>query len=256
MFLIHRIRSASKVAGLHLLGSLVVAALAAVVVFGIWFPYPYRELVGGRELFLLVVSVDVICGPLLTLVLFNTVKSRRELALDFGLVVCIQFAALGYGMYSVAQSRPVFLAFEVDRFRAVTAADVQIEQLKPERGGLQALSWSGPKLIGLREPKDSDEMLQSLELSLSGFDRAFRPDWWIPYDAVRAEVLSRAKSVGVLREKRPDRLVDIAAAIARSGRTEPSLRWLPVTSFQATDWVAFVDSSSGRIQAFAQIDGF
>ena len=40
-----------RASGIHLALSLVVAGLAALFVFGIWYPYPYREISGGRELF-------------------------------------------------------------------------------------------------------------------------------------------------------------------------------------------------------------
>ena len=40
-----------RAAGIHLGLSLLVAALAAALVFGVWYPYPYREISGGRALF-------------------------------------------------------------------------------------------------------------------------------------------------------------------------------------------------------------
>ena len=85
-----RYRVAIKVAGLHLLCTAAIALLAAVVVLGLWYPYPYRELSGGRELFLLIIAVDVVCGPLLTFVLFNPAKPKKELWQDLGLVVLLQ----------------------------------------------------------------------------------------------------------------------------------------------------------------------
>lgn len=155
-------KSAAKAAAVHFFVSAVVATSAAILVFGLWFPFPYRELAGGRDLFLIVVTVDVICGPLLTAVLYNPLKSRRELVFDLTLVALIQLAALVYGLYQVAQSRPVYLVFEVDRFHAVTAADIQPGALKPELGGLHVLSWVGPRTIGVRDPRDPNEMLRSL----------------------------------------------------------------------------------------------
>ena len=67
-------KSKFKTAGIHLGLSLGLAVLAALLVFYIWYPYPYREISGGRELFLLVVAVDVILGPLITL----SVSNHRE----------------------------------------------------------------------------------------------------------------------------------------------------------------------------------
>ena len=68
-----RTSSAIRAALFHFLGSLLVAALAAALVLRVWFPHPYDLLSGGRSLFLILVGVDVVCGPLLTLVLFNPV---------------------------------------------------------------------------------------------------------------------------------------------------------------------------------------
>ena len=62
--------------------SLGIAALAGLLVFGLWYPYPYREISGGRELFLLVVTGDVILGPLITMAVFNRTKPAAELSRD------------------------------------------------------------------------------------------------------------------------------------------------------------------------------
>jgi hypothetical protein len=251
-----RFRRALRAAGWHLLASAVVAALAAALVFGVWYPYPFRELVGGRELFLIVVGVDVVCGPLLTLVLFNHLKSRRELTLDLSLVALIQLAALVYGLHTVVQARPVYLAFEVDRFRAVTLADIQLDKLQPELGGLHDIGWGGPKVIGVRTPKDNEEMMRSLDLSLGGIDQAVRPDWWVPYEQVKARVLEKSRPLSDLRAKRPELKSQIDASIAATGTGEDRLVWLPITSFQSTGWVAFLDASSAQIKSYAPIDGF
>lgn len=251
-----RLRHALKFAGGHFLASVLVAALAAILVFGVWFPYPYRDLVGGRDLFLLIVSVDVVCGPLLTLVMFNHLKSRRELMFDLGLVVCIQLAALLYGLWTVTQARPVYLAFEVDRFRAVTYADIQHSALNHDKGGLHRLGWGRPKVIGVRQPANSQEMLQSLDLSLGGVDPAFRPDWWVPYESVKERVLSKAQPIAALEAKKPNELKLIQRAVIESGRSAEQLLWLPVTSFQSSGWVVFIGKDDAVPLSFAPIDGF
>ena len=77
-----------KASGIHLALSLAIAALAALLVVGIW--YPYREISGGRELLLLVVTADVILGPLITLAVFNRKKPWTELRRDVAMVALIQ----------------------------------------------------------------------------------------------------------------------------------------------------------------------
>ena len=88
-------KSRARAATLHLGISMLVAASAAWLVFAVWYPYPYREISGGRELFTLVVSIDVILGPLMTLIIFNRSKPRAELVRDLAVVAMIQLAGLG-----------------------------------------------------------------------------------------------------------------------------------------------------------------
>lgn len=248
--------SAIRAATLHFLASLAVASLAAALVFGLWFPYPYRELAGGRELFLLVVAVDVVCGPVLTAVLFNSNKSRRELMLDLGLVALVQLAALAYGLHTVAQARPVYLAFEVDRFRVVTVADVHKDTLNPAQGGLHELPWTGPRIIGVRPARDGDEMLASLDLSLRGIEPSARPDWWQAYELSKPQVQAKAQAVANLRRKRVDKTALIDEAVQASGLPEGELAWLPLTSFHSSEWVVFVDKRTADVVSFAFVDGF
>jgi hypothetical protein len=110
--------------GAHFVLSAAVAALAAALVFGVWYPYPYREISGGRELFFIIVAVDVVMGPLLTFAVFNRKKPMKELKRDLGIIVLLQVAALGYGLWTVFISRPVLLVHEYDRFRVVHAIEV------------------------------------------------------------------------------------------------------------------------------------
>jgi hypothetical protein len=252
----HRLRAALKAATVHLGLSLLVAALAAALVFGLWYPYPYRELVGGTQLFLLVAGVDVVCGPLLTAVIFNPAKPKVELVRDLTLVGLIQLAALVYGMYSVALARPVHMVFEVDRLRIVTAADVQPDDLPKAKPPWNQLPWTGPSVIGLREPVNSDDMMKSLDLSLQGNEPSQRPHWWQDFDLSRPVMLKRAKPMTALRSKHPLEAALIDAAVAQSGQGDAALLWLPLTSFKTTAWVALIDAKTALPLAYLPLDGF
>ncbi len=103
-----------------------------------------HEISGGRELFLIVVAVDVIVGPLITFAVFNRTKPWPELRRDLAVVALMQLGALGYGLWSVAQARPAHLVFEYDRFRVVHAVDVPAELLTKTPPGITALPLLGP----------------------------------------------------------------------------------------------------------------
>lgn len=250
-----RYRAAAQAAGIHSLCSVLVASLAAWVVFGVWYTYPYRELSGGRELFWLVVSVDVVCGPLLTLVLFNPKKLRKELWMDLSLVALIQLAALGYGMWTVWQARPLYLVHEVDRYKVISAPDVDAEALAALPANLKPQFWAGPKTVGIRAPKNAGEHNKVLlEAAAGGRDYGARPEFFIPYEGEAAlKSLKRAKPLAMFLQKHPDQQ-DAALKLAHE-KGGDAAQWLysPVVARQ--DWVAVLDQQ-GQIQGFLRGDGF
>lgn len=54
--------------GSHLFVSSFIALLAVGLVFGLWYPSPLDKALGVVNIFLLLMCIDVIIGPLLTLV--------------------------------------------------------------------------------------------------------------------------------------------------------------------------------------------
>ena len=113
--LVNRLKFAAKWTMRHFLLSVVIGLISAYVVFGVWYPAPFRSILGVGGIYLLILMVDVVCGPLLTFLFSDPKKSRFELAVDLGVVGVIQILALAYGMHAVWIARPVVLAFEKDR---------------------------------------------------------------------------------------------------------------------------------------------
>jgi hypothetical protein len=239
----------------HLVISAAVVVLAALLVFGVWYPSPWRQLLGVAGIFGLVVVADVVCGPLLTLVLASPKKSRKERWVDLSLVGAIQLIALVYGLWSVFGARPVALVFEVDRLTIVSANEVQTDQLNAAPEGLRALPWAGVQLAGAREPSSSTEYVASLDMSLQGVTPAMRPAWWVPYKAVKPEVVKRAKPLDELLKTRPQQAALLESAAEKTGLPMGQLLYLPLTSSKVLDWVALLNAS-GDIVGHAPVDGF
>lgn len=250
-----RLHAAVRATTFHLLCSVGVAVLASTFVFGLWYPSPYQELAGGRELFLLVMTADVVCGPLLTLVLFNPAKPRDELLRDLGLVVLIQLGALGYGLWTVWQARPLFLVQEVDRFKVIAAPDLRGSNL----AALSVVSppgWlSGPVVVAIREPVDVKERNTVLFESVQGGrDYAERPEFYLSYEGAAAmKSLLRAKPLATFLQKYPDQAQKAHAIASQAGATPDILRYLPVVARQ--DWIAVLDEQAVVI-GFLKGDGF
>lgn len=252
-----RVQAAAKAAMIHLGLSAIVALLTATMIFRLWFPYPYRDLAGGQHLFWIVIGVDFVCGPLLTSVLFNPAKSRRELILDVSLVAAVQLAALLYGLHSVSLARPVVVAFEIDRLVAVSAAEINTGDLPQAPPEFQALSWTGPVLAGTRTPKDGNETLKSISLSMQGIEPSARPGWWQSYEKSQPVVQQRMKKLATLRAKLPlGKQAILDESVKKIGLSVELLYYLPLVSQKQLDsWIALLDAH-GTIKGYAPIDGF
>lgn len=245
-----RIRAAVRAALVHLGLSVLIAFIAAAVVFGLWFPYPYRELAGGLHLFWILIAVDIVCGPLLTAFIFNPKKSRRELTLDLALIGLLQMAALAYGLYSISLARPVALVFESDRMVSVAAANVLTSEKRK-------LSWTGPILLGTRDPKDGNETLKSIAMSLQGMEPSVRPDWWQDYALSIPNVQRKMKPLQDLRRGlSADQQRTLDNAVQKSRLPLAQLYYLPLVAGKNLDgWIALLDGSA-KIVGFAPLGGF
>lgn len=247
-----------KASGIHLGISLTLAVLAALLVFYVWYPYPYREISGGRELFLLVVAVDVVMGPLMTLAVFNLNKPRKELRRDLTVIGLLQLVALAYGLWTVAVARPVHLVFEIDRFRVVHAIDIPAELLNRAAPGLQGLPLTGPTLLAVREFKDSKESFEATMAAVQGAVLGARPDFWQAYEQAKPRVLARARSLADLKARFPARVSDIDQSLAAAGashRGPASLGYLPMVG-RKSFWTVLIDTQTAEVIAFVPLDSF
>lgn len=245
----------ARAAGIHLLISAAVAALAAGLVFGVWYPGVYRLLAGGRDLFWLIVSVDVVLGPLLTFAVFNLKKGWPHLRRDLAVIGLIQLAALIYGMTTVYGARPVAMVFEVDRFKVITATQVHLPELPQARPEYQHLPLSGPWLLGTRAPKAGAENNEAIFMALqSGIDRAQRPLFWQAYADSVPDVLARARPLALLLSKRPELAAGVHGALQALKVDESTAKFLPLIG-RGGDWVVVIDGHGQPIH-YVQADGF
>lgn len=240
--------------GIHLLLSCGIAALCASLVFGIWYPYPYREISGGRELFFIVITVDVILGPLITFAVFNRAKPVRELKIDLTIVVALQIAALAYGLWTVSVARPVHLVFEIDRFRVVRAIDIPEDMLDKTPIGVDALPLVGPTLLAVRPFRDANESMEATLAALKGSALAARPDLWESYEQATPRILVAAKPVGLLKSRFPGRAAEIERLVTAAGGNVQTAVYLPLVG-RKSFWTVLMDPAA-NILGFLPLDSF
>ena len=180
---------------IHLMCSATVVGTFILVASLIWYPPPYLEMSGVFEVLAILAVVDVVLGPLLTLVIFKS--GKPGLKMDIAMIVSVQIAAFLYGANVVYSQRPAYVVFVVDRFEVVSAANAELSGSPPEK--LQVGLFSGPVLVystGPDDPVKKGEIM--LDAVRGGPDICHYPEYYRPYKAAVETVLSRVKPVQYL----------------------------------------------------------
>ncbi|NOT84281.1 MAG: hypothetical protein HOP02_05730, partial [Methylococcaceae bacterium] len=114
----------TKASLIHFCISLAAFSIIFFILFTLWYPEPYFTASGGWQGLKIAASIDLVLGPLLTLIIYNPSKSTRELSLDLSVVACIQTAALIWGVMTIYNQRPVAVVYWEDSFFTVAATDL------------------------------------------------------------------------------------------------------------------------------------
>jgi hypothetical protein len=240
---------------LHAAVCVIVAALASALVFWLWFPGAYAKVTGGLTLFLILVSVDVVSGPLLTAVIADEAKPAKTFRRDVLVVAFVQMAALAYGVYVLSLARPVATVFEVDRMHVLSAAEVDPEALLKAPAAFRTLSWTGPRLLAAKQPRSREEELRAIDLALAGMDIGNEPKNWQPYDSQNTAAWNRARPLVQLTRRYPQAAKPVETIAKAVDVPIEQLRFLPLTARQGFG-SAVLAPPDFRVVAVLDVDGF
>jgi len=228
----------------HLAISIGIAALVFAGVRLVWYPGPLFAGAGGRDLFFVATTVDVIIGPLITFIIFK--PGKRGLKFDLATIAVLQVAALVFGLHVIWEARPVWVVFVKDRFELVRAVEIEPQDRAKARKPYDGLSWLGPRFAGARFPQDAKEGARLFDSAVfGGKDIQTYPQHYVDYREVLPDVRRRALGIAALRELNPGRLDELARLVAASRRSEAQLAFLPMRAGKR-DLTVIVDSTTGE----------
>jgi hypothetical protein len=209
-----------KAALIHLTISTILAScVIGLLLFG-WYRLPYFWAVGGPMLLALIIGVDVVLGPTLTLIIFNPAKSRRALSFDLSLIALVQAAALVYGLYTGYTSRLVYGVFVERGFKLVKATEIEPRDLaKAKLPQFRDLPLFGPRLVGVELPTDPKIRSDMNFYSLFGVGYQNLPQYFVPLQRSREQVAKAAISRERLQQKN-SRLAGEIDDLLKSGRLD------------------------------------
>jgi len=209
---------------IHGLITVAVAAVTAYLIYGIWFPGELSSILKGTGLYQLILIVEICLGPLISIVIFNPAKSRRELVRDYLVVGCVQIAAFVYGVCAVAAARPVFSVFVKDRLEVVSAIELKEEDLAAAGDAqFSKLPWLAMRSICTESPQNPQEKSDLLMSSLTGKDIQLIPRYYRACH--KQEVFGASLDKADLFTTTSIRLGDLPQYLQTQ-----NFRWLPVST--------------------------
>ena len=188
-----------KAFSLHLLSSAIVLTVVLGGLYLGWYRWPGWYLCNALKVAPILLLVDLTLGPLLTMLIANPLKNRRELARDIGVIVAVQLVALVYGTVTLWQGRPLYYAFSEDRLQIVQASDIKPDEqarAQKENPALAPHWYSLPRWVWAPLPEGASER-QSIVMSAisGGADVIEMPRYFQPWEAGLSRLRSQLQTV-------------------------------------------------------------
>lgn len=191
----------------HLAISVIIALLVVGLVFFVWYPSPLATAVGVTHIFLMMLAIDVIVGPLLGLLIYK--EGKKTLKFDLGVIIVLQISALGYGIYSIEQGRPAWLVFYADRFELTRKNDLLLENIDQAKKQFQQVSWAKPQFVAIKTITNTQQHQDDIFTEvMGGVSLAQKPERYVDFVQVKSQLQQRAKSLKELNQYNDVKQVD------------------------------------------------
>lgn len=187
-----------KAAVIHLFFSGLILFAIYLLISQLWYPYKLFSLAAGGELLQLIIGVDLVIGPLVMLIIFDTKK--RLIKLDVAIVLLCQIGFMAYGCVTMFVARPAFLAFAENHFYLVRANEIDKKDLdlvtNPQ---FNHLPLFGPIYVGTKQPDDKKLQDDIVISFLGGMGIQNLPQYFVPYEQVAQQVVKAGKTSSQLK---------------------------------------------------------
>lgn len=221
----------------HLGISVFIALVSLYIVFIVWHPAPLAKAVGVTHIFIMMLGIDAILGPLLTLIVAKKVK--KSLKFDLGVIVVLQLAAFTYGIYNIAISRPVYIAFDTSRFEVVQANNIPVESLNIATSPYNTLAWGRPKFVAVIPVENDAQRSNRLFVELqTGVAPSMQPNLYEPLESQWTAINRKSERLDSLYQTNSKVAVDNIII-----KYPSATMWLPLKAY-VQDMVVLIDDNN------------
>lgn len=187
-----------KAFALHFSVSLIIVLISALIVWFVWYPAPLYKATGVNKIFMIVLGIGLIVGPLLSFMVSK--PNKKSLKFDLSVIVILQLAAFFYGIYQVYDGRPAWIAYNVDRFDLIRNNELDNRKLLKALPAYRQVSNSGPLYVAAIIPKGEIEISNQILFDEvgSGIAPSQRPELYVSIQQVEKNMRDRVRALSEL----------------------------------------------------------
>ena len=224
----------------HLSISFFIALLVVGIVFFLWYPSPLAKAVGVTHIFLMLIAIDVVVGPILGFIVYK--EGKKSLKFDLAVVILLQLSALSFGVYSIAQGRPVWVSYVVDRFELVRNNDLINDKADQALPQFQNPSWLQPQYVAVKVSDNVNQRNNDLFAEvMGGISLAQRPERYVELSEVKSLIQQRAQDLELLKNfNDSDQVVKVLA------KYPTATAFVPLKA-NAVDMTVLINKEKGEV---------
>lgn len=210
-----------------------IGILAIGLIFLVWYPEPLGKALGVTHISILLLSIDVILGPVLGFIVFK--EGKKTLKMDLLIIIALQLSALSYGLYNIYQGRPAWLVFQNDYFDLIRSNDAVSDQgtgpsnlLKPQFKAVDA----GQTLL-----KKKEYLAEDMQ---SGIPAFYRVERYVSIEKSADQIVSKMRDL-----KNFNNAYDVSVIVNKYPK---AVGWLPLRVMSGIDMVVLIDTAGSVVK--------
>lgn len=231
------LNSRIKTVMLHALFSVLLLLIALYFVYGIWYPTPLAAAMGVNTLYLIMLGVDLVLGPLLIFIVYK--KEKNKLIFDMAVILMIQLSAYGYGLNIIHSGKPAWLVFVKDDIEIVSPINIRNEFITDLKEEHKIIFYKKPMWLVADYGNDPVKRQKFIDDEMfDGISIVTRPETYQPLASKKIEILKELHPIVDLNK------INDSDEVAKALQSfDTAIGWLPVKAPEL-DMVALFDRNA------------
>ena len=178
----------------------VILLIAITVIYRVWYPYPLLPAAGTQKLLLIILSVNIALAIGLAIIIFRKAKIT-DFKKDIVVSILIQLLFLMVSIYGVYKIKPVWIAYNVDRFELILNTDLVNAKINDADNRFKNPSYLSPQYVGVEFSTVNEERNNNMfDEVLHGISIAQRPERYVSIQQVSTKITDREQDLALLNE--------------------------------------------------------